>query len=171
MVQTDTFDLSTLQLSPGGGRRLALRVAVDAFSFGGERYCVSADAVAARVEISRMTGDGYALKLQFAATLEGPCMRCLEPAAPVIEVEAREVSQPGGGEELDSPYLKRGVLDLRAWVRDALALSIPAQLLCDRECAGLCAVCGANLNLAGPEHQHARPPDPRWAKLSQVRLE
>ena len=32
-------------------------------------------------------------------------MRCLEPAEPVFEVDAREVFQPGGGEELGSPYL------------------------------------------------------------------
>ena len=28
------------------------------------------------------TGNGYALRLRFSAALEGPCMRCLGPAAP-----------------------------------------------------------------------------------------
>jgi len=32
-------------------------------------------------------------------------MRCLEPAAPLVAVDAREVDLPGGGEELDSPYV------------------------------------------------------------------
>jgi DUF177 domain-containing protein len=32
-------------------------------------------------------------------------------------------------------------------------------------------VCGVNLAAAGPEHQHEREPDPRWAKLSQIRFE
>ena len=31
--------------------------------------------------------------------------------------------------------------------------------------------CGENLNLAGPEHAHERAPDPRWAKLRELRLE
>jgi uncharacterized protein len=63
------------------------------------------------------------------------------------------------------------VLELRAWARDALALALPAQVLCRPECRGLCAICGADLNEAGPEHDHEREPDPRWAKLSQLRFD
>jgi uncharacterized protein len=98
-------------------------------------------------------------------------MRCLEPAAPVVEVESREVSQPGEGEELDSPYIDGGVLDLQAWARDALALSLPVALECRPGCAGLCPVCGANPNTAEPGHGHDRAPDPRWAPLSELRFE
>ena len=47
-----------------------------------------------------MTRGGYALRLRFGASLHGPCMRCLEPAVPQVAVDAREVDQPGGGEEL-----------------------------------------------------------------------
>jgi hypothetical protein len=32
-------------------------------------------------------------------------------------------------------------------------------------------VCGVDLNKAGPEHSHAREPDPRWAKLSEISFE
>jgi uncharacterized protein len=98
-------------------------------------------------------------------------MRCLEPAEPAFSVEAREIHQPGAGDELLSPYVEEGVLDLHGWVRDALALALPATLLCRSECPGLCPECGENLNLAGPEHKHERRPDPRWAKLSELRLE
>jgi uncharacterized protein len=99
-------------------------------------------------------------------------MRCLEPAAPEFGVESREVSQPGGEAELRSPYLDGEMLDLRAWARDALALSMPTQVLCRTDCAGLCAECGADLNRAGPDHGHRRrKPDQRWAKLSELRLQ
>ena len=87
-----------------------------------------------------------------------------------LEVDAREVSQPGGGDELESPYVVDGVLDLRAWARDALALALPNQILCRPDCAGLCAICGADLNEAGPEHGHERAPDPRWAKLEELEV-
>ena len=86
-------------------------------------------------------------------------------------MDAREVDRRGGGEELDSPYVANDVLDLRGWVRDALALALPARVLCRDDCAGLCPVCGENLNRAGPEHAHEREPDPRWAKLRELRLE
>jgi uncharacterized protein len=170
-LRTDTFDLEGLRLSVGEGRRLELHVAIDPFSIGGERYPVQSGLVPARLEISRTTGGGYALRLRFDATLVGPCMRCLETATPTFSVDAREISQPGGGEELTSPYVQHGALDLRQWARDALALSLPAKLLCRAECAGLCPVCGENLNSAPPEHGHERAPDARWAKLSELRLE
>jgi uncharacterized protein len=125
-----------------------------------------------RIDVSRTTGSGWALRLRFTAALTGPCMRCLEGAAPEIEIDAREVEQPGSGdEELSSPYVNaEGELDLSAWARDALALSLPAQITCTPDCAGLCPQCGANLNRE-PEHAHEAAPDPRWAKLSEIRFE
>jgi uncharacterized protein len=170
-LQTDTFDLGALRLTTGEGRRLDLDVAIDPFLLGGERYPVEPPLVSARLDISRTTGNGYALRLRFEATLAGPCMRCLEPAAPSYAVDAREVSQPGETDELDSPYVERGVLAVRAWARDALALVLPAKLLCRADCAGLCPVCGADLNLAGEDHHHEREPDPRWSKLSELRFD
>jgi uncharacterized protein len=169
--RTDSLDLAGLRLTAGEGRRLDLEVAIDPFELGGERYQVQGSPVSVRLEISRTTGDGYALRLRFEAALSGPCMRCLEPGAPTFAIDAREISQPGEGEELESPYVNSSVLDLRAWTRDALALALPATLLCEPDCAGLCAVCGENLNRAGPDHRHERTTDPRWAKLSELRLE
>lgn len=170
-LRTDTFDLGGLRLTSGEGRTLECSVDVDPFILGGEPYPVEGATVRVRLDISRTTGAGYALRLRFAATLTGPCMRCLEPASPVFSVDAREVSQPGEGEELESPYVGDGVLDLHGWVRDALALALPATLLCREDCAGLCSVCGANLNEAGPDHHHEREPDRRWQKLSELRFD
>lgn len=170
-LRTDTFDLGGLRLSSGEGRRLDLSVAIDPFLLGGEPYPVQPELVDVRLDVSRTTGDGYALRLRFDAALAGPCMRCLEPANPVFSVDVREVSQPGEGDELSSPYVEHGVLDLHAWARDALALALPTTVLCRADCAGLCAVCGANLNQAAPDHTHERQADPRWAKLSELRFD
>jgi uncharacterized protein len=110
--------------------------------------------------------------LRFDAHLSGACMRCLEQAEPVISVDAREIDQPGGGEELHSPYVEEDLVDLSGWARDALLLALPAQLLCRPDCKGLCAVCGVNLNDADPAaHEHERGGDPRWAKLRELKLD
>jgi uncharacterized protein len=170
-LRADTFDLGGLRLTSGEGRRLELYVAIDPLELGGGRYSVEPALVPVDLDISRTTGDGYALRLRFTAQLDGPCMRCLEPARPSFEVDSREVSQPGEGEELDSPYLDRGVVDLHSWARDALALVLPATVLCRPDCQGLCSVCGVNLNDAGPDHAHEPEPDPRWAKLSELRFD
>jgi uncharacterized protein len=170
-LRTDSFDLGGLRLSTGEGRRLDLAVAIDRFKLGDETYRVINSPVPVRLDVSRTTGSGYALRLRFRAQLEGPCMRCLEPAAPVFDVDPREISQPGGGDELESEYVEGEVLDLQGWAHDALALALPSQVLCREDCAGLCPVCGADLNTAGPEHGHERQPDPRWAKLSELKLD
>lgn len=177
--RTDSFDLARLGLSSGEGRRLDLTVAVAPLEFGGQAYAVSPapattgqDALAARVDVSRTTADGWALRLRFTAALDGPCMRCLEPAQPLVAVDAREVHQAGAEDlELVCPYVDAdGELDLAAWARDALVLALPAQITCRADCAGLCPRCGANLN-AEPDHAHAAEPDGRWAKLSEIRFD
>lgn len=190
-MRSDTFDLTGLRLHAGEARRLDVRIAVDPFQLAGERYPLEPPLIDAHLEISRTTGSGYALRLRFEATLAGPCMRCLEPATQVYTVDTREISQqpdgsraaPSGeagrraggereaGEELDSPYVEDGTLDLRAWARDALALALPAAVLCRPDCAGLCPVCGIDLNGAGSEHHHEREPDARWSKLSELRFD
>jgi uncharacterized protein len=168
---TDTFELAPLGLRSGDGRRLDLHVAIEPFHYAGEPYAVMPGLVPVRVDASRTTGNGWALRLRFTAGLEGPCMRCLEPASPDFEVDVREVNQPGGGDELSSPYVTEGEeLRLGQWVRDALALALPVQLTCREECLGLCGQCGANLN-EDPEHRHEAAPDPRWAKLGELKFD
>jgi uncharacterized protein len=170
-TRTDTFELEPLHLRSGQGRRFDLFVGVDDLAYGGSRYVVSPAPVPVRLDVSRTTGNGYALRLRFAAVLSGPCMRCLEAAAPTIEVDAREVSMPGAGDELQSPYVdKANDLDLAGWARDAFALAVPDQIVCRPDCAGLCPECGENLNEA-PGHEHEREPDPRWAKLRELKLD
>ncbi len=45
------------------------------------------------------------------------------------------------------------------------------KVLCREDCAGLCPVCAADLNEAAREHHHEPAPDPRWAKLRELKLE
>lgn len=179
-VVTDVLDLGGLRLSAGEGRRFELAVHIESLTLGGEPYEVRPAVVPVTLDVSRMMGDGYALRLRFHASVAGACMRCLKDAAPRIEVDTREVDtlkgagRPGGGEELSSPYLCDERLDLASWARDAFALALPIQVLCREDCAGLCPVCAVDLNdldPASPEHRHERGPDPRWAKLSELKIE
>jgi uncharacterized protein len=170
-AQTHDFDLGALRLSSGEGRRLELEVPIEQLELGGERYAAQPARVPVALDVSRMLGGGYALRLRFATALAGPCMRCLKAAEPQIEVDAREVDRPGEGEELDSPYVEGETLDLASWAHDAFVLAAPNQVLCRPDCAGLCPVCAVDLNEAGPEHRHEAVPDPRWAKLRELKLE
>ena len=138
----------------------------------GQAYEPVPEAATARLDVSRPT-HGYALRLRFPFAVEGPCMRCLEPASVGTEVDAREVDQQDtDDEELRSPYVVDQVLDVGRWAHDAAVLALPTRILCRPDCAGLCAVCGESLNDSDPAaHEHGRGGDPRWAKLRDLELE
>jgi uncharacterized protein len=167
-----SVDLSRYALRPGEGRKLELDVDPGELDLGGQRYAVRGETVSVRLDLSR-TAAGYAIRMRFVAHVDGPCMRCLEDADVPVEIDVREVDQPRtADEELTSPYISDDELELARWAHDALALALPFQLLCRPDCKGLCPVCGAPLNDADPgEHEHASEPDPRWAKLRELKLD
>jgi uncharacterized protein len=169
MSQT-VIDLGRLTLAHGDGTRLDVPVRLDPFELGGQSYAAVPEGPVVRLDVSRPSG-GFAFRLRFPVHLEGPCMRCLDPAQLDLEVEAREVDQADTeDEELRSPYVDEGELELSRWAHDAILLALPTQLLCRPDCAGLCPVCGESLN-DNPGHHHDEAPDPRWAKLNDLKLE
>ncbi|WP_366145732.1 YceD family protein [Nocardioides sp.] len=107
-----------------------------------------------------------------SAELAGECARCLEPIADEIEVALQELfvydDQGYSSEEDDEVSMLEGdLLDLEPLLRDAVVLALPFQPLCEDDCPGLCAECGARL-ADDPEHTHEEPIDPRWAGLSAL---
>jgi|SRR5688572_2996359 uncharacterized protein len=165
------FPLRRLRLRPGEEHREAVALSVEAFTLGGEPYTASPDDIPAELVVQRAsTGDVF--QLRFTTTIEGPCMRCLAPASITVDVDAREyqATDPSADDELLSDYVVEGELDLDAWARDQVALSLPDQILCRPDCAGLCPVCGKDLNLDPHEHDEVAV-DPRWAALDALREE
>jgi uncharacterized protein len=169
-VPTTTVDLSRLSLAHGEGRRLDMPVRLETVELAGQTYAANPDAPEVRLEVSRPSG-GFAFRMRFPVHLEGPCMRCLEPAALDLEVDSREVDQAGTeDEELRSPYVRDDELDIGRWAHDATILALPTRLICREDCAGLCPTCGESLN--DPAHQeHEKPTDPRWSALKDLKLE
>lgn len=60
------------------------------------------------------------------------------------------------------------VIDITDDVRQTLVLSVPLKLLCREDCRGLCATCGANLNV-GSCRCEADTSDPRWDDSTSMR--
>lgn len=163
------IDLRSLRLRPGEVRRQHLDVELDPYVLGGQRYETVPHAAPAELEISEVSG-GTVFRLTLAAQLSGPCMRCLAYAEVTVSISVREFhdSEAGLGDERRSDYVSDDRLDLSAWARDAIALELPAQILCKPDCAGLCPVCGKDLNLEPHEHDE-RELDPRWEVLQGLR--
>jgi uncharacterized protein len=163
------FPLRRLRLRSGDEHRDAVSVELEPFDLGGQRYLPVPQEVEAALAIVQAT-TGLDLRLSFDARLHGPCMRCLEDAVLDVRVDAREyhASDREAGDELRSEYVVDDHVELSAWARDAIALALPDQILHAPDCAGLCPVCGKNLNLEPHEHDEARG-DPRWAALEELK--
>lgn len=146
-------------------------VELEPFVLGGQRYEAVSATVPIELEISQASG-ATVFDLRLHLHLRGACMRCLGNAELDRDVVAREFFDPDApdGDELRSDYVVRDHLQLSTWARDAVALELPDQILCRPDCAGLCPVCGKDLNAEPHEHVE-RDPDPRWAALERLRDE
>jgi uncharacterized protein len=166
-----TIDLAALRLKPGEVRERRVEVALDPFVLGGQRYELLPHPAVADVEISEASG-GMVFTVSLGAMLSGPCMRCLGHAEIALHVAAREYHDPMAdpSEGLGSDYVVDDELDVSAWARDLVALELPEQIVCREDCAGLCPVCGKDLNVEPHEHNE-RIADPRWAPLEELRKE
>lgn len=164
-----TFDLRQARLRPGEEYRDEQEIELSPFDFGGQRYLPVPEKVPAELVISRGSS-GTTFELGFTARLHGPCVRCLKDAVVDLPIRVREyqATNPGEAEELQTQYVRENRLDLSDWARDAVALELPEQILCREDCAGLCPVCGQDLNENPHEHEDERT-DPRWAALEGLR--
>ena len=164
-----TLNLRALKLRPGEEYRDEHEIALEPLDLGGQRYLPVPDHVRAEVVVNRVPS-GTVFALSFPVRLHGPCYRCLQDAVLDLEVTSREyqATNPEESEELSTPYVEDERLDLSAWARDALALMLPDKILCRPDCAGLCPVCGRDLNVEPHEHEEDRD-DPRWAALAELK--
>jgi uncharacterized protein len=164
-----SFNLRALKLRSGEQYQDEVEVQLSPLEFGGQRYLPVPEKVPAELRVSQAS-TGRVFELSFEGRLHGPCQRCLRDTVIDRHVSAREyhASSPEADEELRSPYVHDERLDLSAWARDALALDLPEQILHDPNCAGLCPVCGKDLNDEPNEHAEERV-DPRWAALEELR--
>jgi DUF177 domain-containing protein len=165
-----TFDLRTLRLRSGDQARERVEIELEPLVLGGQAYEPAPNPAPAELTVTRASS-GTVLELTFAVTLEGPCFRCLQDAELPLSLALREYQalKPEGDEE-QTEYLDDDRLDLSAWGHDAIALALPDKILCRDDCAGLCPLCGKDLNVEPHEHT-VETVDPRWEKLSRLREE
>jgi uncharacterized protein len=163
-----SFDLRQVKLRPGQAYRDELELELPALDYGGQRYVPVPETVPATFEVSR-ANTGTVFTLSFVARLYGPCYRCLGDALLELPVAGREYqAEAPEDEQMTTPYLHGTNIDISSWARDAVALALPDKILCHADCAGLCPVCGVNLNDEPHVHEE-EDADPRWAALEALR--
>ena len=102
------------------------------------------------------------------------CVRCLKEFETVyksfFEVHFRPKDPDAGVEEdftngeVEIVYFDGDVLDIADQIRQTVLLSVPMKVLCREDCRGLCAGCGADLNVDSCRCQEP-PTDSRWSAL------
>lgn len=96
------------------------------------------------------------------------CSRCLAPLERDFDLRLRELFEDDPVE--DETYLiEHEEIDLEQALRDLVVPELPAAPLCDPECRGLCAFCGANRN-EDPCTCDPTLRDPRWDALRDLEL-
>jgi uncharacterized protein len=163
------FPLRSLRLRSGEEFRDELVLELEPFQLGGQRYLPVPASPQVVLTVTRATS-GDLFRLGFSSRLHGPCMRCLADAVVDVDVDASEyhASDPGADDELRSEYVVEDQLALSTWARDAIAGALPEQILCRPDCAGLCPVCGKDLNVEPHVHEDDVI-DPRWAALEELK--
>jgi uncharacterized protein len=104
------------------------------------------------------------------------CSRCLKTFKKKLKLDIEEEYFPSldinSGTPMDMPEESEGftiddhhILDLREAIRQNALLAMPMKPLCREECAGLCPVCGKDLNKESCDCNKNNI-DPRWMKLT-----
>jgi uncharacterized protein len=163
-----------LKAPTGGSRRLELH---DDIAGIDEELSVQSP-LAGAVSLIR-TADGILVTASLETSVQLECCRCLETFSIPIRVEIEEEFHPtidihtgavlpvSDTEEDATTIDEHHVLDLTEVVRQALFLALPMNPLCKKDCAGLCPLCGTDLN---QEQCQCEPDtvDPRLEALRQL---
>jgi len=114
-----------------------------------------------------------------------PCGRCLKEYGTPLEARfdltyVRQIPGVQEDEEQDEVeisaaemgliYFEGEEINLKDGIQEQVILALPVKALCKKNCKGLCASCGHNLN-AGDCDCDRQPPDGRFAALKNLKLD
>lgn len=143
-------------------------------------YCDTSYELASPISIDgkiSTTKSGFYLDADVEFTVLDNCSRCLEEVEVPIEYSiqgflVKEDFDEDSFEDDDAFIYDGQDIDLIQIIEQTLDFKLPARVLCDEDCKGLCPGCGANLNkkacscneIANDEEII----DPRFAKLKDI---
>jgi uncharacterized protein len=123
------------------------------------------------------TNPGVYFEGSVDAHVAAQCARCLTPIDTPVHADFAEqyyatapvdtgvgvVEAPLDAKTIGSDFK----IDLTPLLREELILATPVAALCRPDCAGLCPVCGEDLNER--PHAHDEAIDPRWTALQELK--
>lgn len=159
--------------NPGDTLPLAGHLAESFYSLGNHDFTLP-DGIEYDLMLTN-AGEGILATGILKAHVEGTCDRCLEPAAFDVTGEVDEYylfEEPevaafaDDDDEVDYSLVgDDSTVDLTEALYSALIMETPYVVLCREDCAGLCPVCGANLNVEDCGHAGQIEHDREEARL------
>lgn len=159
------FDVRPILHAPGKQRTFQFEMDLSDVEFAGRFPAVRPVEVEGEV---RNSADVVELRLTARTTLDAVCDRCGKAFSQDKEVSFRCMlsEELQNGESDDIVLIEDGMVDVADLARTAFILEMDTKTLCSEDCKGLCARCGADLNL-GP-CSCEKEPDPRLAVLAKL---
>lgn len=116
----------------------------------------------------RSLRDGVVARGTVAVVVDLVCSRCLVEWSETREIPFEQVYRRHPEDADDElPLIDGHSIDLQPAIHDEVSLSLPAAPTCRPDCAGLCSVCGSDLNVA-PCDGHGEGSDSPFAVLKQL---
>ena len=121
--------------------------------------------VAGSLQVDNLEGR-VLLSGELSASGQAVCGRCLEefPLTWTVPVECMVLRDTGTDEGQDDSLVlhqRSGEVDLTEVIRESVILAFPQAVVCKDGCRGLCAQCGADLNIEECDCDKDGH-DPRW---------
>ena len=138
---------------------------------------VSQGKVRVLLDITRTGNDFFTLDFHETGTVMVPCDLCLEPMEQSVEttqrLEAKFGTENSEEDDLVTVAEDEGILDVAWFVYESIALSIPIRHVhAPGKCnAVMIGMLEAHAAARSSEDKAERPVDPRWAALSDLKLE
>ena len=123
-------------------------------------------------------GDKFVLSGKLDGGIEVECDRCLAPFQRDLKGRfkaflALPIQEPAKADvellEKEIDFIRGEQIDLDDIIREQIYLSLPMKCLCSQQCAGLCPLCGGNLN-RGDCKCERKSGHPAFAKLKNLKI-
>ena len=143
MARPLAVNAAELLRRPGTERLLDISIAAADLGLADARFGVD-DEIDVHLRLESLT-DGIVVAGSIEVPWHGACRRCLRPLAEVAVCDVDELYQTTVTNS-EAFEIVDNQLDLLPMVRELALLDAPEAPLCRPDCAGLCPVCGADLN-------------------------
>ncbi len=168
------FNVAGLLKAPIGARR-EYDLSEDLGGLGPD--VIAVEPLTGKLRLTR-TASGVLATGKMHTSIRIDCRRCMQEFTSPVDIEIEEEFMPtidiltGSSipvEEVEEALRidERHILDITEVVRQYILLQREQYPLCDEACAGLCPVCGKNLN-EGPCGCEDTSGDPRWSALREL---